>query len=70
MALDPGWAALVSLVEPSPGPLAADIAEWPVAVRLVDFQDASIELMRDYRNGALRVIAISVLLILASCMAG
>jgi predicted exporter len=57
--------ALVSLTGPDPELLAARVAEWPVAAEIVDLQAASVDLMRDYRNGALRVITVATLLILA-----
>jgi predicted exporter len=65
LELDAASVALVSLIGLDPEPLAARVAEWPMAAELVDLQAASVGLMRDYRNGALRVIAVAALLILA-----
>jgi predicted exporter len=65
LRLDGQWVALVSLIEPGPELLGARVAEWQISAELVDLQNASLELMRDYRTGALRVIAVSALVILA-----
>lgn len=65
MRLDSQWVALVSLVDPAPERLEAYVAEWPMTAGVMDLQNASLELMRDYRVGAIRVIAVSALLILA-----
>jgi len=59
------WVALITLVEPKPDLLEARIAGWPVSIKALDLQGASLALMQDYRTRALRVIAISVILILA-----
>jgi predicted exporter len=64
LKLDSEWVALVSLVEPDPDLLKARVAEWPVSVDFLDLQNASLELMRDYRVSATLVIAVSALLIL------
>lgn len=64
LMLDTEWVALVSLVGPKPDLLKARIAEWPIAVDFLDLQNASLELMRDYRVSATSVIAVSALLIL------
>ncbi len=58
------WVALVSLVNPDPERLAAVVPAWPVDAELVDLKAASVELMRDYRSGATRVIGVAALLIL------
>lgn len=64
LMLDTEWVALVSLVEPRPDLLKLRVAEWPVSVDLLDLQNASLELMRDYRVSATRVMVLSALLIL------
>jgi predicted exporter len=63
MQLDGRWVALVSLVQPRPGELAQHIAAAGVEGQLIDFQAASIGLMQDYRNTALRTILAAALLI-------
>ena len=65
MKLGSQWVALFSLVEPEPALLESRLGEWPMPAGLIDLQSASLELMRDYRVSALRVIAVSALLILA-----
>jgi predicted exporter len=57
------WAALISIASPEPASLRDRIDGWPVSAELVDLQSASRELMRDYRSGALKVIAIAAWLI-------
>ena len=58
MQLDGRWVALVSLVQPRPGELAQHIAAAGVEGQLIDFQAASIGLMQDYRNTALRIVVL------------
>ncbi len=65
LELDDRWVALTSLVGPDPGRLATHIANAGVAADLVDFQEASVALMRDYRGTALRTILVAALLIVA-----
>jgi predicted exporter len=65
LALESNWVALISLVGPQPAALQERVAQWPVAVTLVDIQGASIEMMQDYRRNAVMVIAVAALLILA-----
>lgn len=62
--LESHWVALISLVNPRPGELATLVADWPLAAELIDLQSASVELVRDYRKGALRAIGVGALLIL------
>ena len=64
LKLDTEWVALISLVEPDPDLLKARVAEWPISVDFLDLQNASLELMRDYRVSATLVIAVSALMIL------
>jgi predicted exporter len=63
LQLDDRWVALTSLVQVQPGALAQHIARSDVAADLVDFQTASLDLMRDYRGTALRTILVAALLI-------
>jgi predicted exporter len=65
MRLDSQWIALVSLIEPKPDMLESRVTEWPISAGLIDLQNASLELMRDYRISAVKVITIAALLILA-----
>ena len=65
MRLDGQWIALISLIEPKPDLLKSLVAEWPISAGLIDLQNASLELMRDYRISAVKVMAIAALLILA-----
>jgi predicted exporter len=65
LQLDDRWVALTSLVEPEPDALARHLEEAGLAADLVDFQDASVSLMRDYRGTALRTILAAAFLIVA-----
>ena len=59
------WVSLISLNLPKPIELAERVSSWNMKVDLVDLQQSSLDLMRDYRNGAIRTIAIASLLIIA-----
>ena len=63
LQLDDRWVALTSLVQVQPDALVQHIAGHGVAADLVDFQDASLDLMRDYRGTALRTILVAALII-------
>jgi predicted exporter len=65
LRLDDRWVALTSLVHPQPDALAEQIARAGLDADLVDFQEASVSLMRDYRGTALRTILVAALLIVA-----
>lgn len=65
LQLDGRWVALTSLVEPEPGALTQHLASSGLDADLVDFQDASVSLMRDYRNTALRTILAAAFVIVA-----
>jgi predicted exporter len=65
LQLDTRWVALTSLVQPEPEALAQHIADAGLEADLVDFQEASLSLMRDYRGTALRTILVAALLIVA-----
>ena len=63
LQLDDRWVALTSLVEPRPQALESLIASAGMDAELVDFQDASVSLVRDYRGTAMRTILVAALLI-------
>jgi predicted exporter len=65
LELESGWVALISLVGPDPPALAEQVEQWPVSASIVDIQASSTELMQSYRSGALNVIGIAALLIVA-----
>ena len=65
LQLEDRWVALTSLVEPQPEALAALIADAGLDAGLVDFQEASVSLVRDYRATAMRTILVAALLIVA-----
>jgi len=58
------WISLISLNEPRPMELARRVEEWGPEIELVDLRQASMELVRGYRNGAIRTIAFASLLIM------
>ena len=57
------WVALISVAGPDPVGLRARVQEWEFRVALVDLQESSIGLMRDYRNSARNTILAAALLI-------
>ncbi|MDH3336258.1 MAG: MMPL family transporter [Gammaproteobacteria bacterium] len=59
------WVSLISVVLPRPDELAERVSGWNIGADLVDLQASSVELMRDYRNGALRTILVASLIIIA-----
>ncbi len=65
LQLDDRWVALTSLVEPEPVALTKHLADAGLDADLVDFQDSSVALMRDYRGTALRTILAAALVIVA-----
>jgi predicted exporter len=65
LQLDDRWVALTSLVGPQPAALADLLADAGVDAGLVDFQEASMSLVRDYRATAMRTILVAALLIIA-----
>ena len=65
LQLDDRWVALTSLVEPQPEALQSLIANAGLDAGLVDFQKASVSLVRDYRATATRTILVAALLIVA-----
>ncbi|MDH3613123.1 MAG: MMPL family transporter [Gammaproteobacteria bacterium] len=58
------WVALVSVVHPAAADLAERVGQWDVAVDFVDLQASSVDLMRDYRNGARKTILAAALIII------
>ena len=65
LQLDDRWVALTALVKPQPEALAGLIADAGLDAGLVDFQEASLSLVRDYRSTATRTILVAALLIVA-----
>lgn len=65
LQLDDGWVALTSLVEPRPEALAGLVANAGIEAGLVDFQETSVSLVRDYRGTAMRTILVAAVLIVA-----
>lgn len=59
------WVALITLTELDPAALAQRIKSWQPEATLVDLQESSKTLVRDYRNGALTTLAVASILILA-----
>jgi len=59
------WISLVSLNRPRPVELAKRVDTWDTQIELVDLHQSSLDLMSDYRNGAMKMIAIASLLIIA-----
>ena len=59
-----GWVGMVSLTEPSVEALAARTTSWGDGILLMDLRNASLNLMKDYRKGALFTVALAALLIL------
>jgi predicted exporter len=63
------WVSLISLNQPKPVELAERVSTWDMKVKFVDLQKSSVDLMRDYRNGAIRTIAIASLFIIVLLLA-
>ena len=58
------WVALISVVRPAATALAERVQQWGVGVEFVDLRAASVDLMRDYRNGARNTILVAALMII------
>ena len=58
------WVALISVVHPAPAQLAERARQWEIAVDFVDLQASSVDLVRDYRNGARNTILVAALIII------
>jgi len=59
------WVSLVTMSKPMPEELAARIKTWAPKLELVDLQQSSLDLMRDYRHGAIKIILLASLAIIA-----
>jgi len=59
------WVALITLSDLEPVALAQRIKSWQSEVTLVDLQESSKTLVRDYRNGALKTLSVATIFILA-----
>ena len=57
------WVSLISMSGPKPKQLAARMETWAPDVQLVDLKQSSNELMRDYRNSAIRTVFLASFLI-------
>jgi predicted exporter len=64
------WVSLVSVTGPEPSALAGRLDSWEVDVELVDLQSASLTLIRDYRHGAIKTLAVASVLIIVLLMLG
>lgn len=58
------WVSLVSLSEPKPAALKERIKTWNPNLELVDLHQSSLNLMRDYRNGAIKTLLFASLVII------
>jgi predicted exporter len=59
------WVSLISISQPKPLELASRLATWKQQIELVDLHKSSLDLMINYRNGAIRTIFFASLLIIA-----
>lgn len=59
------WVSLISISQPKPRELASRLETWEQQIELVDLHQSSLDLVRDYRNGAIRTIFFASLLIIA-----
>lgn len=59
------WVSLVSMSGLDAQTLASRMRGWDTQAELVDLHQSSLDLMRDYRNSALKTISIASLLIIA-----
>ena len=58
------WVSMVSLSNPSADELAERVSTWGDGVMLMDLRQSSVDLMKDYRSGALATVSLAGLLIL------
>ena len=58
------WVSMVSLSNPSADELAERVSTWGDGVMLMDLRQSSVDLMKDYRSGALTTVSLAGLLIL------
>jgi predicted exporter len=59
------WVSLISLSKPKPAELAARIQAWNAEIELVNLQQSSLDLVRDYRLSAIKTIFLAVFVIIA-----
>jgi predicted exporter len=59
------WVAMVSLHDPSAEGLASRVQDFGDGVLMLDLRELSTEMMRDYRNGAIKTVSLAALIILA-----
>lgn len=59
------WISLVTMSNPQPQELAARIKTWGKKLDLVDLQQSSLDLVRDYREGAITAIILATFAIIA-----
>ena len=63
--LDDQWVSLITLGKPVPEELGERIKTWHPNLELVDLHQSSLNLVRDYRNGAMKTIFFASLVIIA-----
>lgn len=59
------WVSLISISQPKPAELAPRVETWEQQIELVDLQQSTLDLMRDYRRAAIGTISFAALLIIA-----
>lgn len=64
LQIEEQWVAMVTLSMPSGEALAERVAHWGDGVMLMDLRQSSVEVMRDYRKGAISTVSIAALIIL------
>jgi len=64
LQIDDQWVALISIARPEANGLADRMQQWDVPVELVDLQESSVDLMRDYRAAARNTILVAALIII------
>jgi predicted exporter len=62
------WVSLITLNQPRPEELAAYLKTWKSKLELVDLHQSSLDLVRDYRNGAIKTILLASFAIIALLM--
>lgn len=59
------WVSLVTMSLPKPEELGARIKTWKPKLELVDLHQSSLDLVRNYRNGAIKTISFAILAVVA-----
>ena len=59
------WVSLISLSRPQPAALRERVKRWDSNAELVDLRQSSVDLMHDYRSGAVQTISFAALAIIA-----